>query len=74
MVMSFINIYKNVIYKLCNFSNWLGADALWIDSFSSSSSATITLYKWNPYKVYTETYLWGTGLRATCWPKYQFQN
>jgi hypothetical protein len=54
MKMAFRNCYKNVFNKFCNLDNWFSPDAKYIDDCTYSNSIVVTIYKYNPYTVYTE--------------------
>ena len=66
--MSFKNCYKDILYTLTNFDNWLGTSAKIIDKCEDSSDEDITLYEFIPISAYSETYLYGDGGKSNCWP------
>ncbi len=69
MAMSFIDCYKNIIYTLCDLSNWVGPTALWIDSCDKSNDEDITLYQWNPVEEGKYDEYWeGDGKLTECNP------
>jgi hypothetical protein len=48
MAMAFRDCYKNVLYTLLDYSNWVGPSAKWIDDCEKSNDEDITLFTWNP--------------------------
>lgn len=44
MAMAFKDCYKNLIYTLCDYTNWLGPDAKWLDSCDNSNDEDIPIY------------------------------
>jgi hypothetical protein len=44
MAQYFQNCYKTLLKSLCDFSNWRGQTAKWIDECSDSNDEEITLY------------------------------
>jgi hypothetical protein len=69
MAMAFRDCYKNLIYTLCDWTNWYGDDAKWIDSCDNSNDEDITLYTWNPVATSKLNQYWvGDGLLTKCTP------
>ncbi len=46
--MNFIDCYKNIIYTLCDLSNWMGPTAKWIDHCDKSNDENIEMWTYNP--------------------------
>ena len=66
--MAFKDCYKNVIYTLCDVTNWFGPTAKWLDSCNNSNDEDISLYTWNPVTANSNGYLIGDGTRTVCSP------
>jgi hypothetical protein len=67
---NFQDCYKNLLLTYCDWSNWTGNTAKWIDSCENSSSEEIDIWSIT-YDASTDYY--GTGMdgtQATCWPGY----
>ena len=73
MAMSFKDCYKNVIYTIFDWTNWVGPTAKWIDKCDSSNDEDITLNEYNPVKEATSGYFYGDGLKANCYPGVLFE-
>ena len=77
MAMAFKDCYKNVITTIFNWCNWIGPDALWIDSCDNSNEEAIKFISYNivpsAYTV-SDNYLIGGGVSTdftqakNCWP------
>ncbi len=61
MAMAFRDCYKNLIYTLTDFRNWVGPTAKIIDDCDKSNDEDITLYSWNPITASKEVYWYGNG-------------
>lgn len=49
MAQKFFNCYKKVLSSLCDFSNWRGTSAKWLDECSlSEDDVTVSLYEISP--------------------------
>lgn len=59
--MAFKDCYKNFIWTLCNFENWIGDKAKWIDSCDNSNDEDITIYTDTIQAEALETYLNNEG-------------
>ena len=54
--------YKNLLYTITDFSNWLGPKAQWIDFCDFTTSEDFLMYSYNPFDINTDTddvtFLW----------------
>lgn len=67
--MAFRDCYKNIIYTLCDLSNWVGPTAKLIDECDKSNDEDITLYSWNPVATSKLNQYWvGDGTLTDCSP------
>ena len=59
MAQRFINCYKTVLKSLCDFSNWNGNTAKWLDTCEQSDDVTVSLYSIEPIPNSLEDYFYG---------------
>lgn len=59
MAQKFQNCYKTLIKSLCDFSNWQGTSALWLDQCELSDDVTVTLYQVDPIPNALDNYWFG---------------
>ncbi len=64
--MSFKDCYKNIIYTLVDFSNWIGPDAKWLDECDSSSDEDVTIISETFYDETTDYWL-GAETYSLCY-------
>lgn len=64
--MSFKDCYKNIIYTLLDFSNWIGPDARWLDECDSSSDEDVTIVS-KTFKSERTKYWFGDDTYSNCY-------
>ena len=67
--MSFQDCYKNFIMSYCDYTNWVGPTAKWIDQCLDSTTEDITIYEYI-YAAKTVYFNNAAGTQKTCWPGY----
>ena len=53
--MSYRDCYKNLLYTVADFSNWLGPKAMWIDNCEFHSDEDLLIYSYNPFERIKDT-------------------
>ena len=48
MAQKFYNCYKTIFKSLCDFTNWRGTSALWLDECELSEDVTVSIYEFEP--------------------------
>jgi hypothetical protein len=59
MAQKFVSCSKTVLKSLCDFSNWQGNSAKWLDSCELSEDVTVSLYEVEPVANSVTNYFYG---------------
>lgn len=65
MSQKFKNCYKAFIKKFCDWTNWTGNTALFLDECDDSNYALFRIYQTNPVSNTLQTYIFGGSTVAT---------
>jgi len=53
--LSYRDCYKNLLYTITDFSNWLGPKAMWVDNCEFHSDEDLLIYSYNPFDLAKDT-------------------
>ena len=53
--LSYRDCYKNLLYTVTDFSNWLGPKAMWVDNCEFHSDEDMLIYSYNPFERVKDT-------------------
>jgi hypothetical protein len=53
--LSYRDCYKNLLYTITDFSNWLGPKAMWVDNCEFHSDEDLLIYSYNPFELAKDT-------------------